>query len=92
MFAVSKNRVGELAETVASVEFMNVHELGSDKIRRPEEVADHANFLAADMLVAVSAHVRRCCQKGRSEHLAQCEKDPAVAAWLKHQLENGRTL
>lgn len=59
VFAVSKNRVGELAETVANVKFMNVHELGSDKTRRPEKVADHASFLAADMLVAVSAQVWR---------------------------------
>lgn len=37
---------------------MNVHELGSAKMRKPEEVAKHASFMAANMLVAVGKQVR----------------------------------
>lgn len=37
---------------------INVHELGTPKTRNPTEVAKHAAFMAANMLVAVSKHVR----------------------------------
>lgn len=89
VFAVSKNRVGELAETVSNVKFINVHELGSDKTRRPEKVADHANFLAADMIVAVSSQVWWWCQEGQSESLVECENDLAVDVQLTHQMKLG---
>lgn len=51
-------REGALSDTVAQVEFINVHELGSVKTRSPKKVAQHARFLAANMLVAVAAQVR----------------------------------
>lgn len=52
-------RVGEISETVAAVDFMNVHELGSANMKDPEKVAKHAAFMAANMLVAVIEEVRR---------------------------------
>lgn len=37
---------------------MNVHELGAVKTRDPKKVAQHAGFLGANMLVAVTELVR----------------------------------
>lgn len=47
-----------MSDTVAAVDFMNVHELGSVKTRDPKKVAQHAGFLGANMLVAVTEQVR----------------------------------
>lgn len=49
---------GALSDTVAAVDFMNVHELGRVKTRDPKKVAQHAGFLGANMLVAVTPQVR----------------------------------
>lgn len=51
-------REGELSDTIAKVNLINVHELGSAKMRSPVEVAKHAYFLAANMVVAAGVHVR----------------------------------
>lgn len=51
-------REGELSDKIASVDLINVHELGTIKSKDPIEVAKHAYFMAANMLVAVGKHVR----------------------------------
>lgn len=48
-----------MPETIANIDLINVHELGFAKTQDPKEIAKHAYFLAANMLVAVSKHVRR---------------------------------
>lgn len=57
--ACAPRREGELSEKIASVNLINVHELGTIKSKDPNEVAKHAYFMAANMLVAVGKHVRR---------------------------------
>ena len=52
------SRECELSDKVAKVNLINVHELGSAKTRDAAEVAKHAYFMAANMLVAVRKHVR----------------------------------
>lgn len=51
-------REGELSDTIAKVNLVNVHELGSIKTKNPVEVAKHASFMAANMLVVVAKMVR----------------------------------
>lgn len=48
-----------MSEKIANVKRINVNELGTAKTRDPAEVAKHAYFMAANMLVAVGKHVRR---------------------------------
>ena len=57
--AILASREGELSEKIASVNLINVHELGTIKSKDPIEVAKHAYFMAANMLVAVGKHVRQ---------------------------------
>ncbi|CAN0452838.1 unnamed protein product, partial [Hapterophycus canaliculatus] len=58
LYALWDPREGELSETIQTVNLINVHELGTPKTKNPQEVAKHASFMAANMLVAVSKHVR----------------------------------
>eukprot|EP00903_Cladosiphon_okamuranus_P008445 g8114.t1 len=56
LYALWDPREGELSEKIASVNLINVHELGAIKSKDPVEVAKHAYFMAANMLVAVDKH------------------------------------
>lgn len=47
-----------MSDKVAKVNLINVHELGPIKTKDATEVAKHAYFMAANMLVAVRKHVR----------------------------------
>ncbi|CAN0172893.1 unnamed protein product [Ascophyllum nodosum] len=53
MYLVWDPRASEASEELGKVPFVNIHELGTDKTRIPENVARHARFLEAHMLVAV---------------------------------------
>lgn len=55
---IHTRRDGELSETLQKVDLINVHELGTPKTKNPKEVAKHASFMAANMLVVVGKHVR----------------------------------
>ncbi|CAM9708179.1 unnamed protein product [Ectocarpus sp. 13 AM-2016] len=56
LYALWDPREGPVPETIANIDLINVHELGLIKNQDPKEVAKHAYFLAANMLVAVSNH------------------------------------
>ncbi|CAM9941599.1 unnamed protein product [Scytosiphon promiscuus] len=56
LYALWDPREGELSETIQEVDMINVHELGTPKTKNAKEVAKHAAFMAANMLVAVSKH------------------------------------
>ncbi|CAB1104414.1 unnamed protein product [Ectocarpus sp. CCAP 1310/34] len=56
LYALWDPTEGPVPETIANIDLINVHELGFVKNQNPKEVAKHAYFLAANMLVAVSNH------------------------------------